>query len=175
MPRLPPELRGPVAVALARSEASVPARVVAAWRGGLRAEVGRLPRRGRAGRRAAPGCGPGKARTSPTGSRTSPPQPSTSSSRALSSTVKQSSGTAPGSTSTSSNDGSSTPPARWRPWRPSTPPPSWRSTSSPIGAKDTRRRPLRERRELLEELAGVWTPPLQLSPATATRRPPADG
>ena len=32
--------------------------------------------------------------------------------------------------------------------------------------KDTRRRTLHERRELLEELAETWAPPLQLSPAT---------
>ena len=35
-----------------------------------------------------------------------------------------------------------------------------------LGAKDRRRQPLRERRELLKELAASWTPPLQLSPAT---------
>ena len=35
-----------------------------------------------------------------------------------------------------------------------------------LGAKDRRRVPLRERRQLLEELAESWTPPLQLSPVT---------
>ena len=111
------------------------------------------------------GCGPGKARTSPTGSRTSPPQPSTRS---------------PGTVL----DGEA---VIWSGTRLDFDLLQRRLVNTPrkvasLAAMhpaslmvfdvlahhgdDLRRQPLHQRRALLEELAKSWTPPLQLSPAT---------